>query len=144
MELSYLSITCSRLTLDVIGLAGFGYDLNSLNSPDGQWVTAYNEVAEGFMEFPYIFLPILETEFIQFFPNRRKKHEQLTKLDGFFESIIEHKRAALQTVKLETEDENEKDLLTLLMEAGRGEDENSEPLTNEELRDELVLFFFAG
>jgi cytochrome P450 len=65
-------------------------------------------------------------------------------LDGFFESIIQHKRAELQTVKSETVDDNEKDLLTLLMEAGRGEDENSEPLTNEELRDELVLFFFAG
>ncbi|KAI9276464.1 cytochrome P450 [Umbelopsis sp. AD052] len=133
-----------RFTLDVIGLAGFGFDLNSISSPDGQWVTAYNEVADGFMAFPFIFLPVLETEFIHFFPNRRKKHEQLSKLDGLFESIIEHKRETLKNAKPESVDDNEKDLLTLLMEAGRGEDHDSEPLTNQELRDELVLFFFAG
>jgi cytochrome P450 len=144
MEKSGLLTACSRFTLDVIGLAGFGFDLNSINTPDGQWVTAYNEVADGFMAFPYIFLPILETEFIHFFPNRRKKHEQLTKLDGLFENIIEHKRETLKHVQSELEDDNEKDLLTLLMEAGRGEDDDSEPLTNGELRDELVLFFFAG
>jgi cytochrome P450 len=104
----------------------------------------YNDVADGFMEFPYIFLPILETRFLHFFPNRRKKHEQLTKLDAFFETIIEHKRDSLRNTKFADVEDNEKDLLTLLMEAGRGEHDDSEPLTNGELRDELVLFFFAG
>jgi cytochrome P450 len=31
-----------------------------------------------------------------------------------------------------------------LMEAGRGEDDDSEPLNDSELRDELVIYFFAG
>jgi cytochrome P450 len=60
-----------------------------------------------------------------------------------FDEIIEHKKKELSSSRSEVED-NEKDLLTLMIEAGNGEDESIEPLTIEELRDELVLFFVAG
>jgi cytochrome P450 len=60
-----------------------------------------------------------------------------------FDEIIEHKKKELTLSRSEVED-NEKDLLTLMIEAGNGEDESIEPLTTEELRDELVLFFVAG
>lgn len=132
-----------RLTIDAIGLAGFGFELNAINSPDGEWVDAYNDVSDNLLEFPYLFLPVLETKFVRFFPKRKAKHDKLTRLNVLFEEIIRHKRESLAKDKSDLED-NEKDLLTLLIEAGRGENDDSEPLTNEELRDELVLFFFAG
>lgn len=57
--------------------------------------------------------------------------------------MIKTKREEIASRKSEVEDA-EKDLLTLLIESGRGENDDSEPLTDEELRSELVLFFFAG
>ncbi|KAG2172697.1 hypothetical protein INT43_000044 [Umbelopsis isabellina] len=133
----------TRVTLDAIGLAGFGYDLNAIGTPDGEWVDAYVDVTEHLLEFPYIFLPVLETHLLNFFPKRRAKHEKLTKLNNLFEEIIKRKRETL-TMKPTDTDDGEKDLLTLLIESGRGEDEDSEPLNDSELRDELVIYFFAG
>jgi hypothetical protein len=49
-----------------------------------------------------------------------------------FDEIIEHKKKELSSSHAEVED-NEKDLPTLMIEAGNGEDEPIEPLTNEEL-----------
>lgn len=132
-----------RLTLDAIGLAAFGFDLNAIGTPDGEWVDAYVDVTEHLLEFPYIFLPVLETHLLKFFPNRRSKHEKLTKLNNLFEDIIKRKRETLALKPTDTDD-SEKDLLTLLIEAGRGEDEDCEPLNDSELRDELVIYFFAG
>jgi cytochrome P450 len=77
------------------------------------------------------------------FPNRQAKHKALTKINGLFDLIIKTKREAIAKKAL-TEEDNEKDLLTLLIESGRGEDDANDPLDDEELRSELVLFFFAG
>ncbi|GAB5591829.1 hypothetical protein Unana1_06729 [Umbelopsis nana] len=132
-----------RLTIDAIALAGFGFELNAINTPNGEWVDAYNDVANHLLEFPYLFLPVLEAKFFRFFLNRCAKHDKLTRLNILFEDIIRHKKESLLKEGSDVED-NEKDLLTLLIEAGRGENDDSEPLTNQELRDELVVFFFAG
>jgi cytochrome P450 len=64
-------------------------------------------------------------------------------LNKLFDEIIEHKRADLAKGVSSAVEENEKDLLTLMIEAG-GEDDRVEPLSAQELRDEVVLFFLAG
>jgi len=131
-----------RFTLDAIGLVGFGFEFNATNTPDGEWVKTYNDVAENIGDFKYLFFPTLDTTFLGLFPERQKKHESLNKLNKLFDEIIEHKKSELAkgTSKVE---ENEKDLLTLMIEAGNG-DNGKEALTSEELRNELVLFFLAG
>ncbi|CAO3671177.1 unnamed protein product [Umbelopsis ramanniana] len=131
-----------RFTLDAIGLVGFGFEFNATKTPDGEWVKAYNDVAENIAEFKYLFLPILDTTFLGLFPERQKKHESLNKLNKLFDEIIEHKKSELAKGASQVE-ENEKDLLTLMIEAGKG-DNGKEALTSEELRNELVLFFLAG
>jgi cytochrome P450 len=77
------------------------------------------------------------------FPRRQAKHADLSTLNDLFNNVIKTKRENLETMNSNVE-EAEKDLLTLMIESGRGENDDSEPLTDEELRSELVLFFFAG
>ncbi|KAI8579676.1 hypothetical protein K450DRAFT_240982 [Umbelopsis ramanniana AG] len=131
-----------RFTLDAIGLIGFGFEFNATNTPEGEWVKTYNDVADNIADFKYLFFPALDTTYLGLFPERQKKHESLNKLNTLFDQIIEHKRSELAKGASNVE-ENEKDLLTLMIEAGNGENDQ-EPLTAEELRNELVLFFLAG
>jgi cytochrome P450 len=128
--------------LDAIGLVGFGFEFNATETPEGEWVKTYNDVADNVGDLKYLFFPILDTTFLGLFPERQKKHESLNKLNKLFDQIIEHKKSEL-TKGASNVDDNEKDLLTLMIEAGNGDDQH-EPLTSEELRDELVLFFIAG
>ncbi|KAI9276460.1 cytochrome P450 [Umbelopsis sp. AD052] len=131
-----------RFTLDAIGLIGFGFEFNATNTPEGEWVTTYNDVADNVGDFKYLFFPILDTTFLGLFPERKKKHESLNRLDKLLDQIIQHKKLELATGGSNVDD-NEKDLLTLMLEAGQGDDEK-EALTSEELRNEVVLFFLAG
>ncbi|KAI8579674.1 hypothetical protein K450DRAFT_240971 [Umbelopsis ramanniana AG] len=131
-----------RFTLDAIGLIGFGFEFNATNTPEGEWVRTYNDVADNIADFRYLFFPALDTTYLGLFPERQKKHESLNRLNTLFDQIIENKKSELAKGASNVE-ENEKDLLTLMMEAGNGDDQH-EPLTSEELRDELVLFFIAG
>ncbi|KAI9276458.1 cytochrome P450 [Umbelopsis sp. AD052] len=132
-----------RFTLDAIGLIGFGFEFNATNTPEGEWVRTYNDVADNIADFRYLFLPALDTTYIGLFPERQKKHESLNRLNKLFDQIIKNKKLELAKGASNNVEDNEKDLLTLMIEAGNGDDQH-EPLTSEELRDELVLFFIAG
>ncbi|KAG2175879.1 hypothetical protein INT44_000357 [Umbelopsis vinacea] len=131
-----------RFTLDAIGLIGFGFEFNATNTPEGEWVHIYNDVADNIADFKYLVFPALDTTYLGLFPERQKKHESLNRLNSLFNQIIEHKKLELAKGASNVED-NEKDLLTLMIEAGNGENDQ-EALTDEELRNELVLFFLAG
>lgn len=131
-----------RFTLDAIGLIGFGFEFNATYTPNGEWVKTYNDVADNITDFKYLIFPSLDTTFLRLFPERQKKHESLNKLNKLLDEIIEHKKSELAKGASNVE-ESEKDLLTLMIEAGNGDDQQ-EALTDEELRDELVLFFLAG
>lgn len=131
-----------RFTLDAIGLIGFGFEFNATDKPEGEWVKTYNDVADNIADFKYLFFPALDTTYLGLFPERQKKHESLNRLNKLFDQVIKSKKSELANGASSVE-ENEKDLLTLMLEAGSGDDQH-EPLTSEELRDELVLFFVAG
>jgi cytochrome P450 len=132
-----------RFTLDAIGLVGFGFDFNAIETPDGEWVTTYNAIADNIADFQFLFFPTFDTTLLNLFPARQKQHKNVEKMDKLFYSIIEHKKKALSKAKSDVE-EGEKDLLTLMIEAGHDENDKLEPLTSSELRDELVVFFLAG
>lgn len=132
-----------RFTLDAIGLVGFGFEFNAIETPDGEFVSAYNDVANGIMDFRFLLFPSLDTTFLGLFPERQKKHKQLEKLNELFAKVIDHKKRVLSMDQIAVE-ENEKDLLTLMIEAGKIEDDGVEPLTDIELRNEVVVFFLAG
>ncbi|KAG2183363.1 hypothetical protein INT43_006369 [Umbelopsis isabellina] len=131
----------SRFTLDVIGQAGFGYDFESLENPDNEKVHIYNSIMEGLKNPLFFFFPFLERHFLWAFPNRRQQHENCDTLHQLFKSVIDNKRRVLVEQKEHNEDP-EKDLLTLMLEAG--EDDPSQALSVEELQENLTIFFIAG
>lgn len=128
--------------MDAIGLIGFGFEFNATENPDGEWVRRYNDINDHMLDFKFLLVPQFDTSLVSFFPERQKTHDSLSKLNVLFEEIIEHKKKQLSNASSDVDD-SEKDLLTLMLEAGQGDDPK-EALTAEELRNELVLFFVAG
>ncbi|CAO3671165.1 unnamed protein product [Umbelopsis ramanniana] len=138
----HIQLLLQRFTLDAIGLIGFGFEFNATENPDGEWVRRYNDINEHMLDFKFLLVPQFDTSLVSFFPERQKTHGSLSKLNELFEEIIEHKKKHLSNASSDVDD-SEKDLLTLMLEAGQGDDPK-EALTAEELRNELVLFFVAG
>jgi len=132
-----------RFTLDVIGLAAFGYDFDALDNPNNEMVNTYNDLMEGIRDPVYFFFPALEKYFLWAFPHRRELHKKLETMNNLFNSVIEHKRQTLAS-KSERVDDAEKDLLTLMLEACEDTENPEHALSNKELRDDLAIFFLAG
>ncbi|CAM0143106.1 unnamed protein product [Umbelopsis sp. WA50703] len=130
-----------RFTLDVIGRAGFGYDFESLDNPQSDRVKLYNSIMDGLKNPLFFFFPFLETHMLWAFPNRRQQHLNCDKMNQIYETVIDNKRKVISEQK-ERQEDPEKDLLTLMLEAG--EDDPSQALTDEELREDLSIFFIAG
>ncbi|KAF7723243.1 cytochrome P450-dit2 [Apophysomyces ossiformis] len=131
-----------RWTLDAIGKAGFGFDFHALEEPNNKWVMMYNSIMAGHEDRFYDYLPFLEQRFLWLFPGRRKLHQKLTEFLAMLDDIIVHKREALEKrIPNPHLQENEKDLLTLMIESelnGEG------AMSNEELKSNLCVFFVAG
>ncbi|GAA5801593.1 hypothetical protein HPULCUR_007041 [Helicostylum pulchrum] len=109
-----------RCTLDAIGRAGFGFDFSAIRDINSHWTTLL----------------------LWLFPKRKILHE---KLDIFLEKldqVIQSKRDKLSKGHASNDDlEHERDLLTLMIES---EQRGEGALTDEELKANLCLFFFAG
>jgi cytochrome P450 len=133
--------TSFRFTLDAIGLAGFGYDFQSIENPSSNEAMLYNSITKDVRRPLFFFFPFLEKHMSWAFPKRQQAHKHLDILHGLFDSIIANKRKVLAQQK-ERHEDPEKDLLTLMIEAGQ--DDPSQALSNEELREDLSIFFTAG
>ncbi|KAI8575219.1 hypothetical protein K450DRAFT_262806 [Umbelopsis ramanniana AG] len=132
-----------RFTLDVIGLAAFGYDFEALDDPNNAKVGTYNAIMDGFRNPVFFFFPILEKRFLWALPKRRAVHKKMDDMNQIFYSIIENKRQTLANMKESAEDA-EKDLLTLMLEANADSKDAGDRLSDSELRDDLAIFFLAG
>ncbi|KAI8146009.1 cytochrome P-450 cyp509A1, partial [Fennellomyces sp. T-0311] len=131
-----------RWTLDAIGKAGFDFDFHGLEDKNSQWVILYDHVITAIRNRTFAVFPIFDSTLRFLFPDRQKKHQELTKFLNMLQEVITHKREALENnIKNPNIKENEKDLLSLLLEAGS---EDGNPLTDEELLSNLCIFFLAG
>ncbi|KAI9285819.1 cytochrome P450 [Umbelopsis sp. AD052] len=138
-----LPMFLQRFTLDVIGLAAFGYDFEALDTPENEKVDNYNEIMEGILRPIYFFFPILEKSFLWALPKRQQLHRKMDEMNKLFYNVIENKRKTLANLKDSVED-TEKDLLTLMLEAGEDAADSQHRLSDSELRDDLAIFFLAG
>ncbi|CDS03771.1 hypothetical protein LRAMOSA01172 [Lichtheimia ramosa] len=132
----------TRWTLDSLGLAAFGFDFNAVQDKDNEWVSRYNTIISSALNMPYLVFQSLDTWFLPFNSSRKHQHAEADKFLGMIDQIILEKRKTLQNKSLITdEQEQEKDLLTMMIEA---ENSGEGVMTNEELRDNVVVFFIAG
>ncbi|KAI9256666.1 cytochrome P450 [Phascolomyces articulosus] len=133
-----------RWTLDAIGNASFGFDFGAVTDSNNEWVHRYNDVVEATIDPLYAFLPVLERKYLDWFPNRKKIHDELSVFLDMIQHIIDEKRRKLADPSRDRSQETkkEKDLLQMMMESG--EDENGAVLTDEELKSNMCVFFFAG
>ncbi|KAI7882941.1 cytochrome P450 [Lichtheimia hyalospora FSU 10163] len=131
-----------RWTLDALGLAAFDFDFNAVQDKDNEWVSRYNTVMTSAFDVKYSMFPILDTWLLPFNPSRKHKHAEADKLLDMIDQIIIEKRKTLQNMSSADEKEGqEKDLLTMMIEA---ENSGEGAMTNEELRNNVVVFFIAG
>ncbi|KAI8879153.1 cytochrome P450 [Backusella circina FSU 941] len=132
-----------RWTLEAIGKAGFDFDFNAIKDRDNDWVRIYNNIKNGIADPLFFMFPILEANFLFMFPKRKQLHKDLEQFLGMMRSIIEDKRRKIESGENQNEnlEENEKDLLTLMLES---EMKGEGKMTNEELEANLCVFFLAG
>ncbi|CAO3645085.1 unnamed protein product [Cunninghamella blakesleeana] len=130
-----------RITLDIIGKAGFGFDFNSLADEHSPWKETFHTLDKAQSNPLFFMFPILENKLLFLFPKRQEEFKKLDEWKAMLSSVIENKRQLIQNkIDLGIE-ETEKDLLTLMIESEfRGEG----ILTNEELISDLTVFFIAG
>ncbi|KAG0182837.1 cytochrome P450-dit2 [Apophysomyces sp. BC1021] len=120
-----------RVTLDIIGLAGFGSNFESIKNDDSPLASTYNDIKGCLINPLFIFFQKLDTHYRWLFPKRVKAHQALEKFRGLVDELVEKRRKDI-LVKNNDADGSEKDLLSLMLEA---EMEGDEKMTNEELRD---------
>jgi 16S rRNA A1518/A1519 N6-dimethyltransferase RsmA/KsgA/DIM1 with predicted DNA glycosylase/AP lyase activity len=80
----------------------------------------------------FIFFPALDSTYVHLFKKRKQMHDNLTEFLKNIDSIIDQKRQTVYENIKNSKQEEEKDLLTLMIESELRED--GEKLSNEELR----------
>ena len=82
----------------------------------------------------FLIFYICDTTFLRFFPKRQRVHDELTKFLDMLDKVIANKRQILSQKhqSLDQIKENEKDLLTLMLEAGN--EDGQDQLCDEELK----------
>ncbi|KAI8070673.1 cytochrome P450 [Gongronella butleri] len=136
-----------RLTLDALGLGSFGFDFHALEDPNSVWTTTYEEIRRG-LRNPYNFLfPRYDRWLRHFIPGRRQFDASVDKLNTLLLDMAHTRRTQLKQAADGTKNDDtasidaDKDLLTLMLEAEmRGEG----VMSDNELRDNLAIFFLAG
>lgn len=103
-------------TLDIIGLAGFGYDFQALTAPDNELRQAYSQLSANVSQIAHllrIFVPYYVD--IPFKHNRIRKQCTRT-IDRVTTDIIQKKRVQIVATKGESS-EGGKDLMSILVRA---------------------------
>ncbi|RCI02684.1 cytochrome P450-dit2 [Rhizopus stolonifer] len=128
------------LTLDILGLTIFGFDFNSMQGSSDEWKRIYTTVNEALVDpllnimGPFSFL-------LFFFPEKKRQLDAVAKLSQKLDEIAQQKRKEVKQGLYANKPENEKDLVTLMLEA----EEMGEAVTsNTELRHNIAGLFLAG
>ncbi|PRP88347.1 hypothetical protein PROFUN_03261 [Planoprotostelium fungivorum] len=131
----------SRTTLDIIGLAGFDHDFDSLHKPEDKLAKAYNSlfngervplsvmILSGLAEY---FSPALWIRNQLPFFHHIKKHRMI--VEGITQELLDKKRASIHS-------SDKKDILSILVRDNLG---SEDPLTDKEIMDQCLTFLAAG
>ncbi|KAG0328665.1 hypothetical protein BG000_000364 [Podila horticola] len=132
-----------RATLDIIGLAGFGYDFQALTVPNNELSRAYRELFESSSNLIQIFRLTVPFYMNIPFKHNRVRKQAIRTIDKVTTRLIADKRA--QAIANDVDDENNKDLMSILI---RGNEQvgslEDGKLTDTELKDQILTFLAAG
>ncbi|KJE95200.1 cytochrome P450 [Capsaspora owczarzaki ATCC 30864] len=120
-----------RLTLDIIGLTGFGYNFAALDNPDSRYVHAGQEILDEIVRLNLLPKPIAALD--------RAKKDKLRDGMKAFEDVVDDVVKANRAGGND-EDETSKNMLSELL---RMQDEEGK-LTREEVHDEIITLMIAG
>lgn len=101
----------------------------------------YNTVSSGIFDPFFFIFPKFDSDYLWMFPKRVAIFKELDRFFGMLDNIIESKREMIKDEDYQNDslNENEKDLLTLLIESeSRGEG----VMSNKELRVNMYLNFY--
>lgn len=132
----------TRVTLDIIGIAGFGQDFNSLKNPDDEFAEQYNELLEPTTEKAAFFaltlvFPDWLIRSIPFWKIPRNLNRISANLKTFAYNLAKDRRAELDSPKMTaSEKESRHDILSLLV--------KSNDFTDLELSHQVLTMMAAG
>lgn len=136
-----LGVWCTRVTLDIIGIAGLGQDFNSLKNPEDEFVAQYNEVLEpDYQKALFFGLSLMfSARVIRALPWDIPRHlnQISTNLHKFGKDLSRDRRQEFAKSSVsETEKDKRKDILSLLV--------KSNDFTDAELADQVLTMMAAG
>jgi cholesterol 24(S)-hydroxylase len=118
-----------RLTLDALGHAVFGFDFGALNDREAVWTVTYESIRLNLRNPLAFAFPSMDWLLKYVIPGRLQMAASVDKLNGLMRDMIKEKRIKLlETQAQDDTPENEKDLLTLMLEA----EQRGEGTTNDE------------
>ncbi|KAI8342363.1 cytochrome P450 [Chlamydoabsidia padenii] len=130
-----------RITLDAIGIAGFGFNFGAVDDRHSVWNKTYNVIRDGIKNPLLVMFPRFEWLLKHITPGRAQLDKSVDKINALLMDMAKQKRDQLDGSVDNSVPEHDKDLLTLMLEAElRGEGTTSD----EELRANLAAFFMAG
>ncbi|RMZ75108.1 hypothetical protein DV737_g5438, partial [Chaetothyriales sp. CBS 132003] len=136
-----IGVWCTRVTLDIIGIAGFGRDFNSLRNFDDEFVADYQELLEPRRDKAlFFFLNFIIPNWLVIripFWEVPKTFKRISKsLYSFGYNMAKDRRAELNSAKLQDEKGRRMDILSLLV--------KSNDFTDEELAHQVLTMMAAG
>ncbi|KAF1802379.1 hypothetical protein V8B55DRAFT_1594502 [Mucor lusitanicus] len=128
-------------TLDSLGLAVFGFDFQSLRGDPQQWTETYhivmsnifNPLSNLFIKFSFL-LKHISPKFV-------KTQAATRRLLSMMEDLADEKRQKILNGEMQNLSDQEKDLLTMMIEA---DIEEGTKTTTIQLRQNIAIFFLAG
>ncbi|PRP87542.1 hypothetical protein PROFUN_00753 [Planoprotostelium fungivorum] len=130
----------SRCTLDIIGLAGFDYNFDSLHKPDDPLAHCYNKLFGDTEQFPLSVL--LLTALNDYFPFALQLRSRLAYMKNIYRKETEViTQRMLEEERSEMNRSEKKDILSVLVRDNLGSEDS---LNDKEITDQCLTFLAAG
>ncbi|KAJ3369507.1 hypothetical protein GGF31_005217 [Allomyces arbusculus] len=129
-----------RMTLDALTLSAFGTNFDSIKNPNAPMVATYNSLMSEVLDVSKLLNP-----FYKLSKDGKRARDLIDTFDKYIFDLIDAKTAEIAAKRAaggavsDAEDNDSRDLLTLMIEAIQGSD-----FTREDLRANTITFFVAG
>ncbi|KAJ3570546.1 hypothetical protein NP233_g4326 [Leucocoprinus birnbaumii] len=138
----------SKMTLDVIGLAGFDYKFNSLSGEKNELNEAFSMVFNSRLPMPFLF--VLRTmlgrlgSFLVPLPGDKPRRQARATMERIGKQLLTESRTALEQVDGEKDERfRKRDLLSLLLKANMSADVHQR-MSDEDVLAQVPTFLVAG